>query len=329
LHVSQKFSHRVATIVADGSNPFEVAVAIEFFGVPRPEIGDWYEFTLCAPQGRATMRDAFFAIEVAGLEAAVGADTVIAPNRSDVDVPPNAAVLQAIRDAHESGARIVSFCSGAFTLAAAGVLDGRKACTHWKCAEKFRERFPQVDLRPDVLFVEDDGIFTSAGGAAAIDLSVHLVGLDHGREAANTMSRMLVYPGNRDGELQQFVHRPVPRLRDESLAPLLQWAEHRLAERIGVAELAEQAAMSPATLHRRFRSELGCTPLDWITAQRVDMARRLIETTSLDFEAIAVRSGLGTAASLRIHMRQRLGVTPSTYRQRYRGMAHPLLGGLN
>ena len=187
----------------------------------------------------------------------------------------------------------------------------------------FRQRFPQVELRPDVLFVEDDGVFTSAGGAAAIDLSMHLVGIDHGREAANTVSRMLVYPGNRDGGQQQFVNRPVPRSRDESLAPMLQWAEGRLAGRLGVAELAEHAAMSPATLHRRFRSELGCTPLDWITAQRVDLARRLIETTSLDFEAIAARSGLGTAASLRIHMRQRLGVTPSAYRQRFRPWPTP------
>jgi AraC family transcriptional regulator, transcriptional activator FtrA len=323
LHVSKKSSHRVAAIVADGSNPFEVTVAVEMFGLPRPEIGDWYDFTLCAPQGRATMRDALFAIEVAGLEAVAGADTVIAPNRPDVDTPPNDLVLEAIRAAHDDGARMVSFCTGAFTLAAAGVLDGRTACTHWMYADAFRQRFPRVDLRPDVLFVEDDGVFTSAGGAAAIDLSMHLVGIDFGREAANTVSRMLVYPGNRDGERQQFVQRPVPRSRDESLSPLLQWAEGRLAERLGVAELAEQAAMSPATLHRRFRSELGCTPLEWINAQRVDLARRLIETTLLDFEAVAARSGLGTAASLRIHIRQRLGMTPSAYRQRFNSTAYP------
>jgi AraC family transcriptional activator FtrA len=219
---------------------------------------------------------------------------------------------------------MVSFCTGAFTLAAAGVLDGRTACTHWMYTDVFRKRFPRVELRPDVLFVEDNGVFTSAGGAAAIDLSMHLVGIDHGREAANTVSRMLVYPGNRDGGHQQFVHRPVPKTRDESLAPLLQWAESRLAGRLGVAELAERAAMSPATLHRRFRSELGCTPLDWINTQRVDLARRLIETTSLDFEAIAQRSGLGTAASLRIHMRQRVGLTPSAYRQRFSPWPIPL-----
>jgi AraC family transcriptional activator FtrA len=321
--VSQKFSHRVAAIVADGSNPFEVTVAVEFFGLPRPEIGDWYDFTLCAPQGRATMREALFAIEVAGLEAVAAADTVIAPNRPDVDTPPNDAVLQALRAAHDRGARMVSFCTGAFTLAAAGVLDGRTACTHWMYADLFRERFPRVELRPDVLFVEDDGVFTSAGGAAAIDLSMHLVGVDHGREAANVVSRMLVYPGNRDGGRQQFVDRPVPRSRDESRAPLLQWAEDRLAGRLGVAELAERAAMSPATLHRRFRTELGCTPLEWINSQRVDLARRLIEATSLDFEAIAARSGLGTAASLRIHMRRQLGVTPSAYRERFSLPVHP------
>ena len=203
------------------------------------------------------------------------------------------------------------------------MLDGRSACTHWMYADAFRKRFPRVELRPDVLFVEDDGIFTSAGGAAAIDLSMHLVGVDHGREAANTVSRMLVYSGNRDGEQQQYVNRPVPRTRDASLAPLLQWAEAELTGPIGVAQLAERAAMSPATLHRRFRSELGCTPLEWLNGQRVDLARRLIETTSLDFEAIAVRSGLGTAASLRIHMRQRLGVTPSAYRQRFAQTARP------
>lgn len=318
MHVSKEFSHRVVAIVDRGSNPFEVTVATEFFGVARPEIGEWYDYTLCAPGGRAVMRDGLFTVaDVRDLDAVAHADTVIVPNRPDVDEPPNEAVLDAIRGAHAGGARLVSFCTGAFTLAAAGVLDGRTACTHWMWADAFRRRFPAVRLRPDVLFVEDDGIFTAAGSAAAIDLCLYLVGVDHGRDAANTVSRRLVYAGNRDGGQQQFVNRPVPRVGDESLAPLLQWAESRIAEPLGVSALAARAGVSQATLHRRFRAELGATPLQWMTSQRVDLAKRLIETTSLSFEAIAARSGLGTATNLRILLRRELGVTPSTYRQRF------------
>jgi AraC family transcriptional activator FtrA len=316
--MSKGFSHRVAAIVADGSNPFEVSVATEFFGIPRPEIGEWYRYTLCAPGGRATMRGGLFTMTgIADLDVVATADTVIVPNRPDVLEPVNAAVLQAISEAFDRGARMVSFCTGAFTLAAAGVLDHRRACTHWMWADEFRNRFPNVDLQPDVLFVEDGNVYTAAGSAAAVDLCLHLVSLDHGRDVANRVSRRLVYAGNRNGGQRQFIVRPVPRTRDESLGPLLDWAQQHISGPLNVTDLATQACVSLATLHRRFRSELGLTPLQWLTAQRIDLARRLIESTNLDFETIAARSGLGTAANLRMQMRQQVGLSPSEYRQRF------------
>lgn len=314
----KEFSHRVVAIISDGSNPFEVGVATEFFGIPRPEIGAWYDYTLCAPGRRARMRGGLFDIaNVADIDAVDNADTVIVPNRPDTDQPPDPAVVQAIQRADARGARLISFCTGAFVLAAAGILNGRDACTHWMWAEAFRSRFPAVRLHPDVLFVSDGRIFTAAGSAAAVDLCLHLVSIDHGRETANLVSRRLVYPGNRDGGQQQYITQPLPKTRDESLAPLLDWAQGHIGDHLTLPMLAAHATVSVPTLHRRFRAELGCTPLQWITAQRVDLARRLIETTTLSMDAVADRSGLGTAANLRAQIRRHVGISPTAYRQRF------------
>lgn len=316
--MSKGFYHRVVAIVSDGSNPFEVSVATEFFGIARPEFEAWYDYAICAPGGRARMREGLFDIAgIADVDAVETADTVIVPNRPDAEHPPHPAVLEAIRRADARGARLVSFCTGAFVLAAAGVLDGRDACTHWMWADAFRSAFPAVRLHPDVLFVDDGRIFTAAGSAAAVDLCLHLVGLDHGREVANHVSRRLVYAGNRDGGQQQYINRPLPRHRDESLTPVLEWAQGQLEAELNLPMLAAKAAVSIPTLHRRFRAELGCTPLQWITAQRMDLARRLIESTALSMDTVAQRSGLGTAANLRAQMRRHVGVTPTAYRQRF------------
>ncbi|MDQ0939517.1 transcriptional regulator GlxA family with amidase domain [Streptomyces sp. V1I1] len=193
--------HRVVVIVDENSNPFELGCATEVFGLRRPEIGrDLYDFTLCSPEPRTLMRDGFFTLTgVADLEAADSADTLIVPNRPDVEVPRRPAVLDAVRRAHARGARLVGFCSGAFTLAEAGVLDGRRATAHWQWADSFRARFPTVQLEPDVLFVDDGDILTAAGSAAALDLGLHLVRRDHGAEIANSVSRRLVFAAHRDG----------------------------------------------------------------------------------------------------------------------------------
>ncbi|MDH6115096.1 AraC family transcriptional activator FtrA [Kitasatospora sp. MAP12-15] len=311
--------HRVVVIVDENSNPFELGCATEVFGLRRPEIGrELYDFRLCSPQPRTLMRDGFFTLTgVAGLEAADSADTLIVPNRPDTEVPRRPAVLDAVRRAHARGARLVGFCSGAFTLAEAGVLDGRRATAHWQWADAFQARFPAVRLESDVLFVDDGDILTAAGSAAALDLGLYLVRRDHGAEVANAVSRRLVFAAHRDGGQRQFVERPAPEPVDESLAPVLAWAEERLDAPLTVSDLAARARVSPATLHRRFRAQLGTTPLAWLTGQRVALACRLIERGESRFEVVARLSGLGTAANLRALIRRETGLSPLAYRRRF------------
>lgn len=314
-------SHRVVMVVDAGSNPFEMGVATELFGLDRPELGDrpWYSFTLCAP-GPVTMHNGFFTLAgVPGLEAVATADTVIVPNRPDPEVRPPEVVLEAVRAAAERGARLVSFCTGAFTLAYAGVLDGWSATTHWRWADVFRALFPRVTLVPDVLYVEDGRVYTAAGSAAALDLGLHLIRLDHGAEVVNAVARRLVFAAHRDGGQRQFVKQPVPAVPDTSLTPLLDWARERLAEPLTVAALAGRAALSPATLHRRFRQEVGTTPLAWLTAARVDFACALLERGETRLDVVARRSGLGSPSNLRAQVRRRTGLSPSEYRARFGG----------
>ncbi|MFB7354217.1 GlxA family transcriptional regulator [Streptomyces gardneri] len=320
--------HRVVVIVDANSNPFELGCATELFGLRRPELGrELYDFRLCSPEPDTLMRDGFFTLSgVAGLEATEAADTVIVPNRPDVEVPRRPAVLAAVRRAHARGARLVGFCSGAFTLAEAGVLDGRRATAHWQWADSFRERFPAVILEEDVLFVDDGDILTAAGSAAALDLGLHVVRRDHGAEIANAVSRRLVFAAHRDGGQRQFVERPVPEIPDESLAPVLAWAQQRLDEPLTVTVLAARAAVSPATLHRRFRAQLGTTPLAWLTGERVALACRLIERGEVRLDAVARSSGLGTTAHLRALMRRETGLAPSEYRRRFGPEGGPVAG---
>ncbi|WP_229797893.1 GlxA family transcriptional regulator [Planomonospora parontospora] len=212
---------------------------------------------------------------------------------------------------------MVGFCSGAFTLAEAGVLDGRRATAHWQWAHSFQARFPSVRLETDVLFVDDGDVLTAAGSAAALDLGLYIVRRDHGAEIASSVSRRLVFAAHRDGGQRQFVERPVPDPPDESLGPVLAWAQERLDAPLTVADLAAHAAISPATLHRRFRAQLGTTPLAWLTGERLALACRLIERGEPRFEMVARRSGLGTAANLRALMRREIGLTPLEYRRRF------------
>ncbi|MEV6698397.1 helix-turn-helix domain-containing protein [Streptomyces sp. NPDC051453] len=326
--LSQRPPHRVVVIVDENSNPFELSCAIEVFGLRRPELGrELYDFQLCSPRTRTVMRDGFFTLtDVADLDAAESADTLIVPNRPDIDVPRRPAVLDAVRRAHARGARLIGFCSGAFTIAEAGLLDRRRAACHWMWADSFRSRFPEVRLEPDVLFVDDGDILTASGSASALDLGLHVVRRDHGAEIANAVSRRLVFAAHRDGGQRQFVERPVPAVPDESLAPLLAWAQERIGEPLSVAGLAAHAAVSPATLHRRFRAELGTTPLAWLTGERVALACRLIERGEERLDVVAARSGLGTAANLRARLRRETGLSPSVYRRRFgRGPAEAAL----
>ncbi|MEU2746878.1 helix-turn-helix domain-containing protein [Streptomyces collinus] len=318
---SSQRPHRVAVIVDEGTNPFEVGVATELFGLPRPELalpGPLYEVTLCAPAPEIRMNHGFFTLTgVRGLDAVAEADTLVVPGRPDNVVPRGPDVLDAIRRAHTRGARVMSFCTGTFALAEAGLLDGRRAATHWRWADSFRRLHPEVLLEPDVLFVDEGDLLTAAGSAAALDLGLYIWRRDHGAEIANHVSRRLVFAAHRDGGQRQFVERPVPQVRDESLAPLLAWAQERLGEPLTVAELASRARVSPATLHRRFRAQLGTTPLAWLTSERVTLACRLIERGEERLDVVAARSGLGSAANLRARLRQATGLSPSAYRRRF------------
>ncbi|MGW0574458.1 GlxA family transcriptional regulator [Streptomyces sp. NPDC002920] len=318
---SSQRPHRVAVIVDEGTNPFEVGVATELFGLPRPELGlpgPLYTVTLCAPTPVVRMNHGFFTLtEVPGLAAVDGADTLVVPGRPDNVVPRGDDVLDAIRRTHARGARVMSLCTGAFALAEAGILDGRRATTHWMWAEAFQKLHPRVRLEPDVLFVDEGDILTAAGSAAALDLALYVVRRDHGTEIANAVSRRLVFAAHRDGGQRQFVERPVPDVPDESLAPLLAWAGERLGEPLTVTGLAARAAVSPATLHRRFRAQLGTTPLAWLNGERVALACLLIERGEERLDVVAARSGLGTAANLRARVRRETGLSPSAYRRRF------------
>ncbi|MGW5634298.1 GlxA family transcriptional regulator [Streptomyces sp. NPDC003832] len=318
---SQHATHRVAVIVDEATNPFEVGVATELFGLPRPELGlpaPLYEVTLCTPTPEVRMNHGFFTLTgTPGLDAVDDADTLVVPGRPDNVVPRGADVLDAVRRAHARGARVLSFCTGSFALAEAGLLDGLRATTHWMWADTFRALHPRVRLEPDVLFVDEGRVLTAAGSAAALDLGLYLVRQDHGAEIANAVSRRLVFASHREGGQRQFVERPVPEVADDWLGPLLAWAQERLGEPLTVADLAARAAVSPATLHRRFRTRLGTTPLAWLTGERVALACRLIERGEERLEVVAERCGLGTAANLRARLRRGTGLSPSAYRRRF------------
>lgn len=312
---------RVVVLVDDDSNPFELACMTEVLGIDRPEVGGLlYDLRLATTAPQVRMRQGFFTMTgTAGLEDLQEADTVIVPNRPDTDRPHTPEVLEALRRAHARGARMVGMCSGAFTLAEAGLLRGRAATVHWQWAERFRAAHPDVDLRPDVLFVDDDGLLTAAGSASALDLALHIVASDHGADVAAAVSRRLVFPAHRPGGQRQYIETPLPRpSAPDALAGALAWAQENLAAPIDVAALAARAGLSRASLHRRFTAHLGCTPLAWLHAQRVAHARRLLETSDLPVEQIALRSGLGTATSLRSHLRRTTGLSPSDYRRQHR-----------
>ncbi|WP_199443492.1 GlxA family transcriptional regulator [Umezawaea beigongshangensis] len=310
----------VALIVDENSNPFEIGCVCEVFGVRRrAELGrELYELSVVTPGGPVSVRDSMFTVAATGTLADLdGAHTVVVPNRPDVESPVRREVLDAVRRAHARGARLVGLCTGAYTLAEAGVFDGRPAAVHWQLAADFQRRFPEVRVKPDVLFVDNGDLLTSAGSAAALDLALHIVRLDHGAEIANAVSRRLVFSAFRDGGQQQFIERPVPATAQVPLTRTLVWAQQRLDRPLSVAMLAAHANTSVTTMHRRFRAELGTTPLAWLTAERVELARRLLERGALGLDAIAQRSGLGSGANLRALVKRHTGLSPSDYRARF------------
>jgi AraC family transcriptional activator FtrA len=314
----------VAALVYDGLCAFEFSCAAEVFGLPRPEFGrDWYRFETCSVKGRDVRGQYGLRMNATGgLGRLITAGTIIVPGWEGIDVPVPQALLNALRQAAARGARLLSICSGAFVLAATGLLDGRRATTHWRYADAFRRRFPLIDVDPNVLYVDEGNILTSAGSAAGLDLCLHLVRRDFGPAIANQVARRLVIPPHRDGGQAQFLERPVEKIESRSpnrepLAALLDKIRKRLSETWRVADLARHAAMSERTFMRRFRAITGVSPADWITRARVDRARELLESTTLPIDHIAERCGLGTSTTLRHHFRKKVGVSPGAYRRRF------------
>jgi AraC family transcriptional activator FtrA len=252
-----------------------------------------------------------------GLELLDDAGTIIVPGWKGLDVAPSGALVAALLRAHARGARIVTICSGVFLLAATGLLDGHRATTHWRYAEALQRRHPDIEVDPNVLYVDEGQLLTSAGSAAGLDLCLHLVRRDHGPEIANQVARRLVIAPHRNGGQAQFIERPMQARPESRLSSLFDTMRARLTEPWSNAELARLAAMSERTFLRRFREATGSTPADFLIAARVDRARELLEATSLPVEEVATQSGFGAVATLRHHFQRRLGVSPATYRQRF------------
>src|SRR4051812_49020668 len=299
-------------------SPFESGIVIEAFGLPRPELGvPWYALSVCAAGPVRTVGGLDVRAPY-GLEAVARAGTVIVPGVADVhaDVPHE--LVDALRTARGRGARIVSICSGAFALAQAGLLDGRLATTHWRYAGVLRERFPHVLLDPDVLYTEDDGVFTSAGSAAGIDLCLHLIRLDHGATIANAVARRLVVPAHREGGQAQFIEAPVAACpEDDGVARSMEWALQNLASPISLADLAQSAAMSPRSYSRHFTRQLGSPPMRWLIAQRVQASLPLLEAGSMSVEAVAAAAGFESVVTFRQHFRRVLQTSPTAYRRSF------------
>jgi transcriptional regulator GlxA family with amidase domain len=309
----------VAMLVADGLSLFEFGVACEVFGDDRSDLGvPWYRFGICAERPGLVSTPYGLRVEAtSGLGLLQRAGTVIVPPIESTVVSQTA--LQAIRRCHARGARIVSLCTGAFVLAAAGLLDGRLVTTHWGEAAELARRYPSVRVDPGVLYVDDGDILTSAGSAASIDLCLHLVRSDFGADVAVQVARDMVVPPHRDGGQAQYIESPVraPAPGIDPFDAALTWAEGHLDEIIAIEDLAGRAAMSPRTFARRFRASTGTTPYQWLLRQRIAAAQRLLETGDSPVDLIASRTGFGTGTNLRKHFQRVVRTSPQAYRRAF------------
>ena len=298
---------------------FEFGVLAEVFGIDRTDDGiPPFDYRVCAETpGPLDSRNGTTVTAAFGLEAAADADLIAVPASSSARTP-SPAVVQVLRDAVDRGAWVMSVCSGAFTLGAAGILDGRDCTTHWQHAGELAHEHPLARVDPDVLYVRDGTVITSAGTAAGIDAALYLVRTELGSAVATTIARRMVVPPHRDGGQRQFIDRPVPATTAESLGPVLAWMLEHLDEAFTVDDLARRSAMSPRTFARRFVAETGTTPHQWVTDQRVLRARQLLEDTDLPVEVVARDAGFGSAALLRHHFTRCTGITPTAFRTQRR-----------
>lgn len=310
--------HVVALALSDGVPVFELAAPCGIFGTDRRDLTgtDWYTFKVCSPSG-ARVDDWFTASTPYTYEDLIAADTVVIPACHDSALNPAPDLVDAVREAARRGARIASICTGAFVIAAAGLLDGRRAATHWVHAPRLAARYPQIVVDPAPLYIDHGDVLTSAGKSAGIDLCLHLVRKDYGAHVANQVARRLVAPPQRDGNQRQYVDPvPAPQNNDD-FGATLQWALEHLAEALTVEQLAQHARVSVRTLHRHFVKRTGARPLEWLNIQRVRRAQQLLETTDFTIERIAGLGGFGTPVALRRHFHDALGTTPDAYRRTF------------
>lgn len=309
---------RVRVAIVPGTPIFELAIPCEVFGVERHDlVPGWYDFGLCPTTPGAEIAAGFVAAQAGTLDELAEADTVIVPGCRSVHDEPPPALLEALRLANHRGARIASICSGAFVLAEAGLLDAKQATTHWMHTDELARRYPTVSVTAPRLYVQDGNIWTSAGTAAGIDLCLELVRQDFGAAIGTELAARMVVQPHRDGSQAQYARRPALD-RSARLGYLYDWARQHLADDLSVAGLARRASTSERTLARWFAAETGLTPRQWILRERLGLARELLETTRLQVDLVAERSGLGSAANLRTRFRTDLGVTPTSYRQAFR-----------
>ena len=319
----RNYPANVAVVVSDGVGVFELGVACEVFGNSWSAVFGvpWYRSLVCAvTPGPVTVDAGFQVLAAHGADRIVSADTVIVLPTVSEEVP--AGLPGALQQAHARGSRIVSLCTGAFAVAAAGLLDGRRATTHWTECQELARRYPLVTVDPGVLFVDEGDILTSAGSAAGIDLCLHVVRRDYGTEIAIQLARQLVVPPQRDGGQAQYIAAPMPELDSSSLfADTVCWLQEHLNETVTVESLAARSAMSPRTFARRFLASTGSTPYQWLLRQRVQLAQRLLEMSDLSIDAVAEQSGFSTAANLRKHFSKAVHTSPQAYRRTFQDRA--------
>jgi len=316
--------HQVVALALPEVVAFDLAIPAQVFG--HRDEQERYSFTLCAAEPGLVPSTTGYSVQATcGLEALASADTVVVPGYAPHESPA-LPVMEALRAAAERGSRVVSVCTGAFALAAAGLLDGLRATTHWKDAGELAARYPAVDVDPDVLYIDAGQIMTSAGLAAGLDLCLHLMRADYGEQAAARIARRMVVAPHREGGQAQYLQRPIPA-HGAGLAGTCAWTLQHLTEPLTVTAMARHAGWAPRTFARRFLAETGMTPLRWLTAQRLREARRLLEATDLPIDQVAARCGLGTAANLRLHLARDAATTPTAYRGIYRGRSTPALHG--
>ncbi|GAA4598526.1 AraC family transcriptional activator FtrA [Actinoplanes octamycinicus] len=320
MHPIRGRGPRVTVLAFDGMSVFELGIVSEVFGLPRPEFDrPWYDLTICAETpgpvrvvGGATLHTEH------GLDVFADAGTLIVPGVPDVRADPSPALVATLRSAHARGARIMSICSGAFALAGAGLLDGRRATTHWRYAELLRTRHPRVRVDADVLYLDDGDVLTSAGSAAGLDLCLHVIRRDHGPAIANAVARRLVVQPHRDGGQAQFIEAPVADdPADDRLARSMEWALGNLAEPITVEVLARRAHMSARTYLRHFARATGTTPIRWLIGQRVHASLALLETTGSSVEEVAATVGFDSPVTFRHHFTRAMRTSPSAYRRAF------------